>query len=477
MLIVERGSSVSIVRWALIVALSTVAGARALAADAPLSFSKDVAPILLKNCHACHGAPEPKGGYQVSNFALATKPGDSGAAPFTAGKPEESEVLTLISSTDADTRMPKEAEALPAPQVELIRRWIAEGAKYDGADPNAPLASIVPKLAQPDPPATYRRSVPITAVAFSPDGKEIAASGYHEITIWNVESGALLRRIKNVAERTYSLDYAPNGSLLAVAGGTPGQMGEAKLFDPAQGTLVKELGSMGDVAYRAVFNPAGAKLAVGGADRSIRVYDVASGKQEILIEDHADWVVGLAWSGDGAKIASASRDKTSKLFNAANGESMMTYSGQGDQVFGVAFSNDGKLIFTAGADKKIHAWNPDDGAKKGEIAGFSKEVFGLVTHQDKIISASGDKSVQQHRVEGLKQFKTYPGHTDAVFCVTYHPGTVAKNGDKVEVVMPARVAAGSFLGEVRIWNAEDGAPVASFVAAPGYVAPPATAAK
>ena len=108
MLIVERGSIVRLVRLALAALLSTVAGAQALADEAPLSFSKDVAPILLKHCHACHGAPEPKGGYQVSNFALVTKPGDSGAAPFTAGKPEESEVLTLISSTDADTRMPKE---------------------------------------------------------------------------------------------------------------------------------------------------------------------------------------------------------------------------------------------------------------------------------------------------------------------------------------------------------------------------------
>ena len=61
--------------------------------------------------------------------------------------------------------------------------------------------------------------------------------------------------------------------------------------------------------------------------------------------------------------------------------------------------------------------------------------------------------------------------------MTYHPGAVTKNGDKVDVVMPARVAAGSFSGEVRIWNAEDGAPVASFIAAPGYVVPPATAAK
>lgn len=454
-----------------LIAICVVPGllaAVALAADAPApaSFTKDIAPVLLKKCNACHGLQEPKGGYQVLNYEMVLKPGESESASITPGKPEESELFNLISSADPDSRMPKESEPLSGDEIALVKRWISEGAKYDSADPKATLASIVPKLPQPDPPAAYRRPVPITAVAFSADGQELAASGYHEVTIWTAANGTLARRIKNVAQRTYSIAYSPDGSLLAVAGGTPGQSGEVKLFNPAAGTLVKELGTMGDVAYRAVFNPAGTKLAVGGADRSIRVYDVASGKQEILIEDHADWVVGLAWNPDGSRIASGSRDKTSKLFNAANGESLMTYSGQGEQVFGVGFSGDGKLVLTAGADKKIHAWNPEDGGKKGEIAGFGREVFALATYQDKIFSGSGDKTVQQHRVEGFKPFKTYAGHTDAVFSVAYHPGT-------------GRVAAGSFAGEVRIWNAEDGAAVATFVAAPGYVAPASvpTAAK
>jgi DNA-binding beta-propeller fold protein YncE len=447
----------------LLLVVSVAASAMADDAPPPVSFSKDVAPMLLKKCQACHGSPEPKGGYQVSNYTLVIKAGESESASITPGKPEESELLALISSADPDSRMPKEGDPLSAEQIALVKRWISEGAKYDGADPKASLASIVPKMAAPDPPQAYRRGVPITALAFSPDGQELAANGYHEVTIWNAASGAPQRRIKNVAERTYSLAYNPDGSLLAAACGTPGQAGEVKLFNPATGELVKDLGSMGDVAYRAAFNPAGTKLAVGGADRSIRIYDVAGGKQEILIEDHADWVVGLAWSPDGTRLASASRDKTSKLLNAANGESLMTYSGQGDQVFGVGFSADGKIIYTAGADKKVHAWNPEDGQKKGEFAGFGREVFGLMTYQDKIFTCSGDKTVQQHRAEGLKPFKAYPGHTDAVYAVAYHPGT-------------GRVAAGSFSGEVRIWNAEDAAPVATFIAAPGYTAPPSPVA-
>ncbi len=443
-----------------------MAGAAELRADeapAPVSFAKDVAPILIEHCQACHGPPELEGGFEVTSFESFMKPGESESPSITPGNLDESEVYYFITTDDEDSRMPKEADPLSDEQIKLIERWITEGAKYDGDDPNASLASIVPKTIQPDPPETYRRPVPVTAVAFNGDGSELAAGGYHEVTVWKTGDGTLARRIKNVAQRVYWLDYSPDGALLAVAGGTPGQMGEVKLFNPADGTLVKELASTTDVAYCAVFNPAGTKLAVGGADRAIRIIDTASGKEEVLIEDHADWVVGLAWSPDGSKLVSASRDKTSKLFDAANGESLMTYSGHGDQVFDVAFSGDGKLIFSAGADKKIHAWNPDDGKKAGEVGGFGKEVLGVVAEGDKIFACSADTTVRQHRVEGFKHFKSYEGLSDAAYTLAFHPGT-------------GRVASGSFAGEVQVWNAEDGSAVTSFIAAPGYTSPAPIAA-
>ncbi len=433
------------------------AGALGQDAPAPVSFTKDVAPIFLKHCAACHGPPEVNGGYQVTTYALLMKPGETELPAITAGSPDESEVFNLISMDDADLRMPKEADPLTAEQVGVIKRWIDEGAKFDGEDANAALASIVPTTTQPDPPQAYRRPVPTTALAFSPDGSEVAASGYHEVTIWNAADGQLARRIKNVAQRVYSVAYNADGSLLAVAGGVPGQLGEVKLFNPVDGTLVKEFPPAADVVYRAVFNPAGTKLATGGADRAIRIYDVASGNEEVLIEDHADWVVGLAWSPDGAKLASASRDKTSKLFNAANGESLVTYSGHGEAVFDVGFSGDAALAFSAGADKKVHAWNPEDAAKKGEYGGFGRDVLALATADDKILSCSADNTVRQHRVEGFKEFKKYEGLTDAAYAIAFHPAS-------------GRVAAGSFAGEIRIWNAEDGATITTFIAAPGYSA-------
>ncbi|MGH7138549.1 MAG: c-type cytochrome domain-containing protein, partial [Pirellulales bacterium] len=284
---------------------------------APISFSKDIAPILLKNCQACHGMNDAKGGFQLFNYTSLLKAGDSSSASITPGKPDESEVLRLIGAQDKDERMPKDAEPLPADKIALVKKWIEEGAKFDGPDPSATLASIVPKEPRPAAPQAYPRAIPLTALAFRPDGQELAVGGYYEITIWNPTTGALLRRIGNIDQRTFGLAYNNEGTLLAAASGTPGISGEVALVDPNQGTVTKVPANMSDNALDVQFNPAGNKLAACSADRSIRIFDVASGAQEKIIEDHADWVMGIAWSPDGAKLASASRDKTAKVFDAA----------------------------------------------------------------------------------------------------------------------------------------------------------------
>jgi WD40 repeat protein len=154
-------------------------------------------------------------------------------------------------------------------------------------------------------------------------------------------------------------------------------------------------------------------------------------------------------------LASASRDKMAKLFNAVTGDSVTTFPGHNEQVFGVAVSSDGKRVISAGADKKLLAWKSEDGQKAAEAGGFGREVLALIGQGDKLISACADGKVYQHRGDGLALHKAYEGLTDEVFSVAYHEAT-------------QRVAGGSFSGDVRIWNAEDGQTVLNFIAAPGY---------
>ena len=198
-----------------------------------------------------------KGQYRLHNYEALLKPGESGEPSITAGKPDESELYRLISSSDADERMPREGDPLTDDQIALIKRWIEQEARFDGPDKLTPLAALVPKKLHPAPPSSYRVPMPIAALAFRPDGKELAVGGYHEVTIWDPATGALLRRIENVEQRTLDLEYSADGTLLAVAGGTPGQSGEVSLFDPAQGTLVATLGQLSDVAFGVAFDPTG----------------------------------------------------------------------------------------------------------------------------------------------------------------------------------------------------------------------------
>mgnify|MGYP002623789401 FL=1 len=441
-----------------------------LAKAQSVSFRNDVAPILAKRCLACHGEQKFKGEYQLHTFEALMKPGESGDVSVTPGKPDDSYLFQLIAEQDANSRMPKDADALSKEETDVIKSGIAGEAKFEGVDPKADLVSTV-IWTHSDPPETYVRPFPITAVAFRPDGKELAVSGHHEITIWNVEDGTLARRIKNVAERTYALAYNKDGSQLAAASGTPAQFGAVKLFTPADGTLLRHFGSMSDCAFDIAFSADGKRLAACGADHKVRVFDVASGKLELVIGDHSDWVMGVAFSPDGSKLASASRDKTCKVFDAKTGGLMLTYSDHGANVYDIAFNADGSRVISCGGDNRIRVWHSTDQGyedkdmkkKKREhihdISGFGGEIFHLTLDENLVFACSSDKSARQHDAEKRNQISQYSGHQEWVFALDYNSAT-------------KRLATGSLDGEVRIWNVEekDSAKmnVLTFIAAPGY---------
>src|SRR2546428_2827072 len=212
------------------------------ATSTPVSFSKDLAPILAKKCVACHGPEKSKGHFRLDSFDWLMKAGESKSAPVVPSQPEKSELVRRLSAKDEDDRMPQKDDPLPAEHIALIERWIKDGAKFDGADPKAPLVRLIPKAPHPAPPAVYRHPVPVTALAFNPDGNELAVGGYHELTIWKPSDGKLLRRIRNVAQRTHSVDYGPVGALLAAGGGSPGQLGEVAFFNPTNRRPLRVLG-------------------------------------------------------------------------------------------------------------------------------------------------------------------------------------------------------------------------------------------
>jgi mono/diheme cytochrome c family protein len=124
---------------AAILATSSLVAAPAAkpAASAALTFEKDIRPILKANCFHCHGEEEKvKGGLDVRLRHLIAKGGESGPA-IVPGKPEKSRLFTMVR----DGEMPKSEKKLSPAQVEVIRQWIAGGAKVARAEPAKPGAA------------------------------------------------------------------------------------------------------------------------------------------------------------------------------------------------------------------------------------------------------------------------------------------------------------------------------------------------
>jgi hypothetical protein len=122
---------------AALLAIVSNADRRVAAADnATVSFNRDIRPIFSDTCYRCHGPDKNarKAGLRLDLREEATKKTRSGAIPIVPGKPEESEVVRRIFSNEEYEAMPpKEAhKALTAKQKETIKRWVAEGAKYEG---------------------------------------------------------------------------------------------------------------------------------------------------------------------------------------------------------------------------------------------------------------------------------------------------------------------------------------------------------
>src|SRR5579862_1082782 len=108
------------------------------AAERPVDFNRDIAPVLSNTCFKCHGpdGKERKGGTKAHPLRLDTEDGATadyaGSIPIVPGHPEKSALVARVTSTDADEIMPppKSGKSLNPQQIELLKKWVEQGAKY-----------------------------------------------------------------------------------------------------------------------------------------------------------------------------------------------------------------------------------------------------------------------------------------------------------------------------------------------------------
>ncbi|QEL15987.1 WD40 domain-containing protein [Limnoglobus roseus] len=407
-------------------------------AGGPVSYFKDIRPIFQQNCQGCHQPAKAQGDYVMTDFAGLLKAGEAGKPGVVPGKPAESFLLDEIRVKDGKHEMPKNRDALTAQQVERIEQWIKEGAKDD-----TPASAKEKVTVDEDHPHQYLAPPVVTSLAFSPDGKLLAVTGYHEVLLHTADGSKIEGRLIGLSEQVRALAFSPDGKWLAAAAGSPGRFGEVQIWNVAMRKLKSSTPVSFDTLSGVSWSPDGKIVAFGCTDNTVRAIDADTGKQVLQMGTHSDWVLGTVFSQDGLHLASISRDMSMKLTEVPTQRFIDNVTSiTPGALKGGLMALDRRPM----KDKKMQKV-PDDtpGAKPNVydellIAGSdgTPRLYKMHRETKRVIGDDANK---------VKQFEPMPGRTS---CVRFNAA-----GDKF-----AAVSSLDGKGEVRVYEVESGKKVA-----------------
>lgn len=209
-----------------------------------VSFSADIAPVLVKNCVNCHGlARRPSGRFDLNSFQALLRGGESGP-PVLPGKPAESLLVKKLKGTGGGQQMPLRKPPLPTTVIAKIEKWIAEGAKFDGPDAQQAMGQV----------AALAKAKMGSHEELSADREKIALQNWR-LSMSNVQSDQLKSKnfllISNVGQgrleelaSTAEVVAGKVGEMLKAAPGKPLIKGRITLYFLRQRYDYSEFGSM-----------------------------------------------------------------------------------------------------------------------------------------------------------------------------------------------------------------------------------------
>ena len=197
--------------------------------------------------------------------------------------------------------------------------------------------------------------------------------------------------------------------------------------------------------FHVAFSPDGKSLAAGSMGKTIKLWDIATGKELHTLKGHSRYVSSVAFAPDGKSLASASPDKTIKLWDTGTGKELLTLEGHSKGVSSVAFSADGKYLASGSLDKIIKLWSPAGGWELLALKGHSHYVLSVAFSPDgkSLASGSRDETIKIWDLEGGKERLTLKTNSGSAWSVVFSPDG-------------KRLASGHTDGTVKIWNAVTG---------------------
>ena len=411
------------------------------------SYFRDIRPVLQRQCQGCHQPNLKSSNLDLTTYEALAKGGKQG--------PGISLLLKYLTG-ESKPQMPLGQPPLAAEAIDLVRAWVAAGAKDDTPAEARETAAAGPII--------YHQAPVITALAFSPDGKALAVSGNREILIHTLDGSAPPKRLAGLSERILSLAFSKDGAMLIAGGGTPARFGEIQMWDRAAGTLKWSLTLTGDTVFGVSLSPDGTRVAAGCADNTVRIVDAASGKELHKMGAHENWVLGTVFGADGRRLVSVGRDRAAKLTDTASGGFQENVNLLRGELSAVA-RHPSKEVVVIGGDERVPYIYLMDRPKVMKIADDttlirkldrqSGAISALAWSPDgrRIAVAGAAQEVNIYDVETGARVASAKGHNAGIYTVAFSPDS-------------SMVAAGGFDGTVRLHDAATGEVRKAFVPVP-----------
>ena len=408
------------------------------AQSAAPTYTAQVLPILQQKCIACHSGAAKMGELVMDSYDSLMKGGAHGRE-ITPGKSNESRMVLMLEGK-IQPRMPFGGNPLSAGEIGSIKTWIDAGAKGPAGGESTKAA---PKLIIPDIKPQVPVVSPVVSLAYSPDGKLLAAGGYKQVLLIDASTGKQLATLTGHADYVRSVVFSRDGKWLAAGGGPCQISGEIKIWDIESRKLLHTMSGHSDCIYSVAASPDGKLIASTSYDKLAKLWDVSTGKEIRTLKDHIDAVFAAAFSPDGKWLATGSQDRSVKIWDVASGERLYTLSDAADGITSLAFAPSGKQLAAGGYDKTIYVWNLTD--KSGTLAhtliADEDTILQMVWAPDgkTIITSSADGSIRVRDAVSLDPISVFGNQPDWVEALSISPDG-------------ARLAAGRFDGTLSVYD-------------------------